>query len=96
MCRALVNYWIENKYTLRYSGGLVPDVYHILIKGQVSATLIIEWFFDLFLIDSLLQGVLANASSESAKAKLRLLFECAPIALVRINNPLPVVGPALY
>ena len=32
--QALVNYWIENKYTLRYSGGLVPDVYHILIKGQ--------------------------------------------------------------
>ena len=31
---ALVNYWIESKYTLRYSGGLVPDVYHILIKGQ--------------------------------------------------------------
>ena len=59
--RALVSYWIEKKYTLRYSGGLVPDVYHILIKGQ---------------------GVLANASSASAKAKLRLLFECAPIALI--------------
>jgi sedoheptulose-bisphosphatase len=59
--KTLVNYWIENKYTLRYSGGLVPDVYHILIKGQ---------------------GVLANASSASAKAKLRLLFECAPIALI--------------
>eukprot|EP01038_Epipyxis_sp_PR26KG_P006552 gene6552-9001_t len=57
----LVNYWIANKYTLRYSGGLVPDIYHILIKGQ---------------------GVLANASSKSAKAKLRLLYECAPIALI--------------
>ena len=57
----LVAYWIENKYTLRYSGGLVPDVYHILIKGE---------------------GVLANASSPSAKAKLRLLFEAAPIALI--------------
>lgn len=57
----LVQYWIENKYTLRYSGGLVPDVYHILIKGQ---------------------GVLSNASSKKAKAKLRLLFECAPIALI--------------
>jgi sedoheptulose-bisphosphatase len=57
----LVNYWITNKYTLRYSGGLVPDVYHILIKGE---------------------GVLANASSKSAKAKLRLLFEAAPIALI--------------
>ena len=39
----------------------MPDIYHILIKGQ---------------------GVLANASSASAKAKLRLLFECAPIALI--------------
>jgi sedoheptulose-bisphosphatase len=57
----LVQYWIDNKYTLRYSGGLVPDVYHILIKGE---------------------GVLSNASSPSAKAKLRLLFEAAPIALI--------------
>jgi len=30
----LVNYYITKKYTLRYSGGLVPDVYHSLIKGQ--------------------------------------------------------------
>ena len=45
----------------RYSGGLVPDVYHILVKGQ---------------------GVLSNASSRQAKAKLRLLFEAAPIALI--------------
>ena len=59
--KRLVNYWIENQYTLRYSGGLVPDVYHILIKGE---------------------GVLANASSPKAKAKLRLLFEAAPIALI--------------
>jgi len=59
--KQLVDYWIDNKYTLRYSGGLVPDVYHILIKGS---------------------GVLANASSASAKAKLRLLYEAAPIALI--------------
>lgn len=39
----------------------MPDVYHILIKGE---------------------GVLANASSPAAKAKLRLVFECAPIALI--------------
>lgn len=30
----LVNYYIQNKYTLRYTGALVPDIYHILIKGQ--------------------------------------------------------------
>lgn len=59
--RNLINFWIEQSYTLRYSGGLVPDVYHILVKGQ---------------------GVFSNASSSAAKAKLRLLFECAPIALI--------------
>jgi sedoheptulose-bisphosphatase len=59
--KALLDYWINNKYTLRYSGGLVPDVYHILIKGQ---------------------GVFSNASSQSAKAKLRLLYECAPVGLI--------------
>lgn len=59
--KRLVSYWIDNKYTLRYSGGLVPDIYHILIKGE---------------------GVFSNASSPAAKAKLRLLFEAAPIALI--------------
>ena len=59
--KSLVDYWIDRKYTLRYSGGLVPDVYHIFIKQG---------------------GVLSNASSKTAKAKLRLLFECAPIALI--------------
>jgi sedoheptulose-bisphosphatase len=59
--KSLVDYWISQKYTLRYSGGLVPDVYHILIKEA---------------------GILSNASSKSAKAKLRLLYECAPIALI--------------
>jgi sedoheptulose-bisphosphatase len=58
---SLVMYWIANKYTLRYSGGLVPDVYHILVKGE---------------------GILSNASSPKAKAKLRLLYEAIPIALI--------------
>lgn len=57
----LVQYYLTSQYTLRYSGGLVPDIYHILIKGQ---------------------GVFTNACSSKAKAKLRLLFECAPIALI--------------
>ena len=30
----LVNHYIRNKYTLRYSGGLVPDVVHALVKGH--------------------------------------------------------------
>ena len=51
----------KQRYTLRYTGGMVPDVYHILIKGK---------------------GVFSNVSSATAKAKLRLLYECAPIALL--------------
>lgn len=58
---ALVRHWIENRYTLRYSGGMVPDVYHIFAKSK---------------------GVFSNVSSEKAKAKLRLLYEVAPIGLM--------------
>jgi sedoheptulose-bisphosphatase len=58
---ALVKHWISNRYTLRYSGGMVPDVYHIFAKSK---------------------GVFANVSSEKAKAKLRLLYEVAPLGLM--------------
>lgn len=30
----LVKYWCKEKYTLRYSGGMVPDINHILLKGK--------------------------------------------------------------
>jgi sedoheptulose-bisphosphatase len=30
----LVNHFIAQRYTLRYSGGLVPDVVHALVKGH--------------------------------------------------------------
>jgi len=30
----LFEYWRKNKYTLRYSGGLVPDIYQIFIRGN--------------------------------------------------------------
>jgi len=32
--RDLMNYWLDNQYTLRYSGGMVPDMNHILVKGK--------------------------------------------------------------
>lgn len=32
--KKLVDEWISQRYTLRYSGGMVPDVNHILIKGK--------------------------------------------------------------
>lgn len=57
----LVQNWIENRYTLRYTGGMVPDIYHIFAKGK---------------------GVFTNVSSPSAKAKLRLLYEVAPMGLI--------------
>ena len=31
---ALVSHYMQNRYTLRYSGALVPDVFHILSKGS--------------------------------------------------------------
>jgi fructose-1,6-bisphosphatase len=32
--RKLVNFWLDEQYTLRYSGGMVPDINHILVKGS--------------------------------------------------------------
>ncbi|CAM9192897.1 unnamed protein product [Pylaiella littoralis] len=72
--KRLFDHWVENRYTLRYTGGMVPDVYHILIKNK---------------------GVFSNVASTAAKAKLRLLYECAPIALlVEAAGGASVVAPA--
>ena len=30
----LIKYWLEKRQKLRYSGGMVPDIHHILSKGQ--------------------------------------------------------------
>lgn len=57
----LVEEFIAKQYTLRYTGGMVPDVHHILSKGG---------------------GVFMYASSQSYPAKLRLLYECAPLARI--------------
>lgn len=32
--KKIIDYWFHNKYRLRYSGGLVPDIYHILVKKK--------------------------------------------------------------
>ena len=57
----LINYYIGEKYTLRYTGGLVPDVLLIIVKEK---------------------GVFCNVTSPSTKAKLRILFEVALLALL--------------
>ncbi|KAG0473443.1 hypothetical protein HPP92_014818 [Vanilla planifolia] len=54
----LINYYVREKYTLRYTGGMVPDVNQIIVKEK---------------------GIFTNVSSPGAKAKLRLLFEVAPL-----------------
>ncbi|KAF1947406.1 sedoheptulose-1,7-bisphosphatase [Clathrospora elynae] len=58
---SLINHFIKEKYTLRYSGGLVPDVVHALVKGH---------------------GVYLSPVTEKSKAKLRRLYELAPVALI--------------
>lgn len=65
----LISHYIGEKYTLRYTGGMVPDVFQIIVKEK---------------------GVFTNVTSPSTKAKLRLLFEVAPLALlVRSFLPSP-------
>jgi len=54
----------QEKYTLRYTGGMVPDVFQIIVKEK---------------------GVFTNITSPSSKAKLRILFEAAPIGLLIEN-----------
>lgn len=116
--KQLVNYWIDNSYTLRYSGGLVPDVYHILTKVVIVLSMGLCVFINvcigvflyiyIYMLNTCItktytplsffspsplaptlqtshtqgEGVISNASSRKAKAKLRLLFEAAPIALI--------------
>jgi sedoheptulose-bisphosphatase len=56
----LIDYWLDNRYTLRFCGGLVPDLCQQFSKGQ---------------------GILTNPpGGDTAPAKLRLAFECAPFS----------------
>ncbi|KAK6929442.1 LOW QUALITY PROTEIN: Fructose-1-6-bisphosphatase class I, N-terminal [Dillenia turbinata] len=54
----LISYYVRENYTLRYTGGMVPDVNQIIIKEK---------------------GIFTNVTWPSSKAKLRLLFEVAPL-----------------
>jgi len=58
----LLNYWAKEKYKLRYSGGMVPDIGQILLKGE---------------------GIFTYPGyGDTPDGKLRLLFECAPMAFI--------------
>ena len=52
---------LSDKYTLRYTGGLVPDAYQLFTKKH---------------------GVFSNPTTPSSPAKLRMVFEAAPVALL--------------
>lgn len=32
--KKIFDYWVNHKYTLRYTGGMVPDVYQIFVRGD--------------------------------------------------------------
>eukprot|EP00884_Botryococcus_braunii_P015696 jgi/Botrbrau1/280/Bobra.0022s0248.2 len=64
----LISYYVGEKYTLRYTGGMVPDVFQIIVKEK---------------------GVFTNVTSPSTKAKLRILFEVAPLGLL-VSAPPPL------
>ena len=34
----LVQHWLSEKFTLRYTGGMVPDVHHILAKVRQNSS----------------------------------------------------------
>ena len=57
----LVEYYLKERYTLRYTGGMVPDVVQILVKRK---------------------GVFVSPVSEKAGAKLRVVYECIPMAFL--------------
>ena len=58
----LVNFWCKEQYKLRYSGGMVPDIGQIFVKGK---------------------GIFAYPGyGDQPEGKLRILFECAPMALL--------------
>ena len=35
----LVSFWLGEKYTLRYTGGMVPDVFQIIVKEKGAPVL---------------------------------------------------------
>ncbi|KAL6840203.1 hypothetical protein ACP4OV_030013 [Aristida adscensionis] len=94
----LINYYVREKYTLRYTGGMVPDVNQrhdspvisvlrpshqtVILSEQAKQTFENKnsvWCRRIIVKE---KGIFTNVTSPSAKAKLRLLFEVAPLGLL--------------
>ena len=104
---------IADKYTLRYTGGFVPDINHIMAKvtsladcevlhqhsclskvkrahsclasAELPGVIIMALLSGCALMSCICAqggGLFVNPASTSAPAKLRLLYECAPLALI--------------
>jgi sedoheptulose-bisphosphatase len=86
----LVSYWIGEKYTLRYTGGMVPDVFQVGLDHTDEAVNMgaakhaaNSWScYSYAQIIVKEKGVFSNVTSPSTKAKLRILFEVAPLGLL--------------
>eukprot|EP00760_Papus_ankaliazontas_P024468 PhM_4_TR232/c0_g1_i1/m.47752/K01100/E3.1.3.37; sedoheptulose-bisphosphatase len=59
--RDLLNEYRDRRATLRYTGGMVPDVTQMFIKGS---------------------GIFMTPSAPKSKMKLRVCFECGPMAFM--------------
>ncbi|XP_024537277.1 sedoheptulose-1,7-bisphosphatase, chloroplastic isoform X3 [Selaginella moellendorffii] len=87
----LINYYVTERYTLRYTGGMVPDVNQVELFIVLELDLIDRYESSCFFFVCLSQiivkekGVFTNVTSPSTKAKLRLLFEVAPLGLLIEN-----------
>lgn len=38
----LIQHWMSSKYTFRYTGGMVPDIHHILVKVPSLSVVTLE------------------------------------------------------
>ncbi len=81
--KALVDYWLDNQYTLRYSGGMVPDINHILVKGKGIFTY--PGYVDVPLGDLASSPARGDSADSPARGKLRLLYECGPMGFLIIE-----------
>lgn len=80
----LINYYVKEKYTLRYTGGMVPDVNQVYDPSSLlfSSRVLGSYIYVYMQIIVKEKGIFTNVTSPTSKAKLRLLFEVAPLGLL--------------